>query len=91
MYDDIGLKLIGPDGSTQWQYDLDGGVIRSVHVASDGTIMAWANDGLIAIHKPTMSTNMMYLVGMVTFDLLVILIAGVWIQGRRSPIERKTP
>jgi hypothetical protein len=91
LRDDIGFRLIGPEGSKEWQYDLDTGVIQDVHVASDGTIMVWANDGLTAIHKPAMSSNMMYLVGLVTFDLLVILIAGIWIQDRRSPRERKTP
>ena len=91
LYDDIGFKLIGPDGSTEWQYDLDSGVIQSMHVASDGTIMVWANDGLTAIHKPTMSTNTMCPVGLVAFDLLVVLTAGLWIMDQRSPKERKTP
>jgi hypothetical protein len=91
LYDDIGFKLIGADGSTEWQYDLDSGVIQSMHVASDGTIMVWANDGLTAFHKPTMSNNMMYIVGLVAFDLLVVLTAGIWIMDHRSPKGRKTP
>ena len=91
LYDDFGFKLIGADGSTEWQYDLDSGVIRSMHVASDGTIMVWASDGLTAFHKPTMSNNMMCIVGLVAFDLLVVLTSGIWMIDHRSPKERKTP
>ena len=90
LHDDIGFKLIGADGSTEWQYDLDSGVIQSMHVAS-GTILVWATDGLTAFHKPAMSNSTMCIVGLVAFDLLVVLTSGIWIMDHRSPKERKTP
>ena len=88
LHDDIGFKLIGADGSTEWQYDLDSGVIQSMHVAS-GTIMVWATDGLTAFHKPAMSNSTMCIVGLVAFDLLVVLTSGIWIMDHRSPKERR--
>jgi hypothetical protein len=62
-----------------------------MHVASDGTIMVWATDGLTAFHKPMMSNNMMCIIGLVAFDLLVVLTSGIWIMDHRSPKQKKTP
>ncbi|HEY3419687.1 MAG TPA: hypothetical protein VGK23_03965 [Methanomassiliicoccales archaeon] len=91
LYDGIGIRQIGATGSTDWQFDLDSGTIRSLHLSSDGTIIVYANDGFTAIHKPSMSTNMIYMVGLVALDLLVVLTAGIWILDRWSAKERGTP
>lgn len=91
LYDDIGVKLIDDHASTQWQYDLDSWTISSVHIGTDGTIFVVSNDGVVAIHKPTMSMTMTYLMVLVGFDVLVVLTGSIWLLDRRSKEKRNGP
>jgi hypothetical protein len=86
--DDIGIKLIDPHGSTEWQYNLDSWTISSVNIGGDGTIFVVSNDGVMAIHKPTMSMTMTYLMMLVGFDILVSLTGSIWLFDHRSKEKR---
>jgi hypothetical protein len=60
LFSDTEMKMIGEDGSTAWQYEMDG-VILSIYSGAVGTIIVVTNDAVTAIHKPTISTNLIYL------------------------------
>lgn len=83
LYRPLGLELVGSLGSSEWQYDLNVNYINSIFVEADHTIVVVTSDAIIAIDKPTMTMTMTYLMGLVAFDLLFCLTAGIWILDRR--------
>ena len=54
LFTDNELKMIGEDGSTAWQYEMDG-AITSMYSGVAGTTIVVTNDVVTAIHKPTIS------------------------------------
>jgi hypothetical protein len=84
VYKTTWLKLIGSDGSTEWQFDLDGTMINQLCVGTGGTIFILTSDSVTAIDKPRMPTTSIYLVGLVSIDLLFVLLGSVWMFENRS-------
>jgi hypothetical protein len=84
LFSDHTMRMIGDDGSTAWQYDMDSGSITSIYPGASGTIIVVTNSAVTAIHRPTMSMNMIYLLGLIAFDLLVVLTAMIWLMRHRS-------
>jgi hypothetical protein len=89
LFDNYGMRLIGNDGSTAWQYDMESGSILSLFTGANGVIIVVTTDAVTAIHKPTMSMTMTYLMGLVGFDLLVVLTGSIWLLDRRSEEANK--
>jgi hypothetical protein len=89
LFSDTEMKMIGEDDSTAWQYEMDG-VILSIYSGGAGTIIVVTNDAVTAINKPTISTNLIYLLGLIAFDLLLVLTASIWLLDHRSPKDENT-
>lgn len=81
--DTYGVKLVGGDGSTAWQYDMDSAVL-SVYEGENGTLIVVTLDAVTAIHKPAMSMTMTYMMGIVGIDILVVLTGSLWFLDIRS-------
>jgi hypothetical protein len=79
LSNDRSMKLVGNDGSTDWQYDMDSGSILEIFPGENGALIVVTNSAVTAIHKPTISTSMTYLVGLIVIDLLVVVIGSLWI------------
>ena len=90
FYDSYGLKLVGTDGSTR-RHDLNSGSILSMFASANGTIIVVTTDGVTAIHKPMMSMNMTCLMGLVAFDLLVLLTGSIWLLDHRLKSTKTNP
>ncbi|HEY3419685.1 MAG TPA: PQQ-binding-like beta-propeller repeat protein [Methanomassiliicoccales archaeon] len=91
LYGSSSIKLIDDQGSPEWQYDLEEGTIKSVHVGTDSTIYLITDVGISAVHKPQVSTTMVYIVALISIDILVILTCGLWLMDHRLPEERHGP
>jgi hypothetical protein len=79
LYDDFGLKLIDDHGSTEWQYDIEEGSIKSIYLGMGDGIFLVTDAGISVVHKPQVSTTTMYIITLISFDMLVLLTSAVWL------------
>ena len=91
IYKTTGLKLIGSDGSTTWQFNLDGTSINHFYVGTGGTIYVMTSDAVTAIDKPKMPTTSMFMVGLVGIDLLFVLLGSMWLFENRPRLGKMVP